>query len=357
MIVVSNDEPLKNNLLEIQNFTDEQIKFYNENEENYYSKILEIVEFIKSTPIEILMEAFSNKKNQLKDFKESFIELYNYENYYRGSAKKTNFFNSIKELVEVIKSQPSLKKAELTLVEKKLKEYKDEFLAIKNTLDNYEETFTIYDKKIKEKEKYLEKINTEVSEIKKNAENQVKAFTEKIKLDKAATYWKSKSKWHLGKAFASFLIFIVLICSIGWITWNKIETSISQDINKAPMQVFLEKNSTQLKMNPQLLEHKKMMERHEIIRYMQYLFLLSLVIWLSRILLKITFSNLHLKEEAHEKEMMILTYLALINEGAGLKDDDRKSILEAIFRPSTNGLIKDESNVTLLDIGKVLKGK
>ena len=64
---------------------------------------------------------------------------------------------------------------------------------------------------------------------------------------------------------------------------------------------------------------------------------------------------MHLKEEAHEKETMILTYLALINEGAGLENEDRKLILEAIFRPSTNGLIKDESNVTLLDVVKTIK--
>ncbi|MCH9739766.1 MAG: hypothetical protein K0U38_02855, partial [Epsilonproteobacteria bacterium] len=83
--------------------------------------------------------------------------------------------------------------------------------------------------------------------------------------------------------------------------------------------------------------------------------LLSLLIWISRILLKMAFSNLHLKEEAHEKETMILTYLALINEGGGLQKDDRRLILDAIFRPSTNGLIKDESNVTLLDIVKTIK--
>jgi len=121
--------------------------------------------------------------------------------------------------------------------------------------------------------------------------------------------------------------------------------------------MYIDKNVTNLIKHPEFQRYEEKLEKHQIIRYIQYIFLLSLIIWLLRILLKVTFSNLHLQEEAHEKETMILTYLALINEGAGLNEDDRKLILEAIFRPSTNGLIKDESNVTLLDLAKVFKSK
>lgn len=86
-------------------------------------------------------------------------------------------------------------------------------------------------------------------------------------------------------------------------------------------------------------------------------FTTSIIIWISRTLLKIVLSNLHLLEEAREKDTMISTYLALINEDAGLEEGDRRLVLEAIFRTSSNGLIKDDSNVTILDIAKIFKAK
>jgi heme/copper-type cytochrome/quinol oxidase subunit 4 len=87
------------------------------------------------------------------------------------------------------------------------------------------------------------------------------------------------------------------------------------------------------------------------------LFITSIGIWISRTFLKIILSNLHLAEEAREKKTMNLTYLALIKEKAGLEENDRKIILEATFRPSNNGIIQDDSNVTILDIVKILKSK
>jgi len=87
------------------------------------------------------------------------------------------------------------------------------------------------------------------------------------------------------------------------------------------------------------------------------LFVTSIGIWISRTFLKIILSNLHLAEEAREKKTMNLTYLALIKEKAGLEENDRKIILEATFRPSNNGIIQDDSNVTILDIVKILKSK
>lgn len=86
-------------------------------------------------------------------------------------------------------------------------------------------------------------------------------------------------------------------------------------------------------------------------------FITSIGIWISRTFLKIVLSNLHLEEEAREKKTMNLTYLALIRDKAGLEENDRRIILEAIFRPSSNGIIQDDSNVTVLDIVKILKSK
>ena len=73
-------------------------------------------------------------------------------------------------------------------------------------------------------------------------------------------------------------------------------------------------------------------------------------IWLVRILIKITLSNYHLSVDANERVIMIKTYLSLLKEGSGFEADDKKVMLDNIFRPTNFGIIKDETNVTIADI-------
>ena len=65
-------------------------------------------------------------------------------------------------------------------------------------------------------------------------------------------------------------------------------------------------------------------------------------IWLTRLSAKIFVSNLHLRADADERVTMIQTYLALLREGSGPKDEERQLILQTLFRPSTTGFIKDD---------------
>ena len=51
---------------------------------------------------------------------------------------------------------------------------------------------------------------------------------------------------------------------------------------------------------------------------------------------------MHLAEEAKEKEMFIKTYLALLRDSKGVKEEDRHLILQSIFSPSKNGIIQDD---------------
>lgn len=307
-------EELKQNLLEIQSFNDEQINFYRDYESTYYHQILDVVNFIRNHEMEVLIDCFYDLKDYIKDFKNLFLGLVHYEEYNLTSQRKSNFFSTIAKLKQIVD------------------QYQKEFSNTESILKTYIEKIETIEGRIQEKESYLEEKNKEVLQIKENAENAEKAFKENHKLHEARKYWANKSKAHGWKAIVSFITFILILIGIGYITWDRIEQSKFEDRTKAPTKIFIDQNSSQLKINPEILEYQKILEKHELLRYIQYLFLLSLVIWISRLLLKITFSNLHLKEEAHEKETMILTYLALINEGAGLQGDDRKLILEAIFR-------------------------
>ena len=68
----------------------------------------------------------------------------------------------------------------------------------------------------------------------------------------------------------------------------------------------------------------------------------SFGVWITRLAAKIFISNLHLRTDSYERTTMIQTYLALLREGSGPKDEERQLILQTLFRPSTTGFIKED---------------
>lgn len=64
--------------------------------------------------------------------------------------------------------------------------------------------------------------------------------------------------------------------------------------------------------------------------------------WLLRILVRNLLSHLHLETDAGERVVMAKTYIALLAEGKGPKDEDRNLVLQALFRPAATGIVKDE---------------
>jgi len=69
----------------------------------------------------------------------------------------------------------------------------------------------------------------------------------------------------------------------------------------------------------------------------------TLSIWFLRILVRVFLSHLHRHADAHERITLIKTYLALLQEGKELVPDDRKIIIQTIFRPSPSGLVKEDA--------------
>jgi hypothetical protein len=67
------------------------------------------------------------------------------------------------------------------------------------------------------------------------------------------------------------------------------------------------------------------------------------IAWLIRVLLRLFFSHVHLAGDAAERRTMVLTYLALAREGADVAPEDRKLILQHLFRSAADGLVKDDA--------------
>lgn len=73
-----------------------------------------------------------------------------------------------------------------------------------------------------------------------------------------------------------------------------------------------------------------------------FILLATLSFWFIRILVRIFLSNLHLENDAAERVTMAKTYLALIRDGALPKGESINTVLAALFRPTGDGIVKDE---------------
>lgn len=69
--------------------------------------------------------------------------------------------------------------------------------------------------------------------------------------------------------------------------------------------------------------------------------ILGLGFWIVKQLARIFFSREHLTRDAEERVTMIQTYLALL-EGGHVAKEDLKFVLASIFRPTEDGLVRDD---------------
>jgi hypothetical protein len=65
-------------------------------------------------------------------------------------------------------------------------------------------------------------------------------------------------------------------------------------------------------------------------------------VWLVRIMVRMFLSDLHLTTDAAERVTMVQTYLSLVEGGKLTQDEERKLVLQPLFRPGADGMVKDE---------------
>jgi hypothetical protein len=85
----------------------------------------------------------------------------------------------------------------------------------------------------------------------------------------------------------------------------------------------------------------------------------SIAFWIGRVLLRIYLSNQHLATDAEERMTMVMTFLAMARKKV-LADTDRPLILAPLFRPGSDGIVKDDTSPdTALAalLGNLVKGQ
>lgn len=66
-------------------------------------------------------------------------------------------------------------------------------------------------------------------------------------------------------------------------------------------------------------------------------------VWATRLIVRMFLSHIHLETDSAERVTMVKTYLSLLEAEALPTDDDRKLILEALFRPASDGIVKEDA--------------
>ncbi len=138
-------------------------------------------------------------------------------------------------------------------------------------------------------------------------------YNEKLALQSSVQYWSDKRAHHQRTMFwaGEITLFLASATFVAFI-WVALEL-LEETVAKVP----LWKLSTMLAIS-------------------------SFGVWVTRLAAKIFISKSSPKNDSHERTTMIQTYLALLREGNGPKDEERQLILQTLFRPSTTGFIKKD---------------
>lgn len=154
-----------------------------------------------------------------------------------------------------------------------------------------------------------------VSEHKQEMENLRKTFREEIALRAPATYWDDKRREHerLSKVIGavSFGSIALSVLGLGWLIHDLLRTA---QPNAAP----------------------------EAWRLAMVVLIGLFAVWGVRLVVRMFLSHLHLATDAAERVVMARTYLSLLEGDRLASKEDRQLILQALFRPASDGIVKDE---------------
>jgi hypothetical protein len=144
-----------------------------------------------------------------------------------------------------------------------------------------------------------------------------KTYDDKLALSAPSRYWSKKRLAHRNMAWVFGLVSVVLFTAVGWAVSGEVHTLLGDvtDPTKVPYW-----------------------------RIGILVIFTTLALWVIRIVVRLFLSHIHLESDAAERLTMLHTYLALLRKKeGGLQQDDITLILSALFRSSSDGIVKDDS--------------
>ncbi|WP_226549998.1 DUF6161 domain-containing protein [Celeribacter naphthalenivorans] len=197
-------------------------------------------------------------------------------------------------------------------------------------------------------------------ELQKEYENKIQArfdaFHAANRIKAPVDLWSEKEIEHKKSrklAFTGFVVgLIVIAAAIVWVGATLLNPSENLILALSPV-------------GCDLIDHPELCKGFSfrgMILSGSVLTLLTLALWFTRIQMKQYLSERHLVLDARERRAFAQTYIGLIEEGDTSKEaqEQRALVYAALFRPSSDGIIKDEGGIDpslTAALSKLLAGK
>lgn len=286
-----------------------------------------ILDFYRNQPfplskkiIELFDSVFYSSKNSRKkclNFLEGFLKSSK-----KGSEKdiaKNNVLHSYSLQGRIEKIEDLLSKIE----EGSLRKNIDKLIKINDDYDKLEDELNSRTREFSRLVEDLKSFHSEAIEAQRieyidSIEDLKKAFEVDLSLKSAVKYWSDKARKHRkdAKNIISILTYFspfALIVLAGII-----------------FMIFLASNS----LNGDLIDKN--------FKYVISAIFITVFVWGFRLAVKIWLSNHHLANDAEERVILVQTYLALMKDGGVPQDDDKKIVMNSIFRQAADGVVKDD---------------
>ena len=146
-----------------------------------------------------------------------------------------------------------------------------------------------------------------------------KLYTEKLRLEGPAKYWKKYSEECEKKGEQ-------------WRNWSILTAGV----------IVLYLTGVLFVLPESLLWHKKI-TTESITSMVVFALIVSFFVYINRLFVKLSLSSYHLFRDAKERHELIYLFLSLLNEDA-IKPEDRNVILTSLFSRAETGLLKGDSS-------------
>lgn len=164
-----------------------------------------------------------------------------------------------------------------------------------------------------------------------------KLFLEQMRYRAPVQLWEERFKEHIGNSQRAIWVFylgavLYSACLISIVYFNFSRISALLNDYSSPSVVLLITVST---------------------------LITSFVLWVLRYQMKVHLSERHLARDAQERKAFAETFLAL-REDKSVSGDQEAIVMQSLFRPTQDGIIKDDTNIDLTPTGlfsKLLSGK
>ncbi len=224
----------------------------------------------------------------------------------------------------------------------RLKKLEDDKLKLTGKITELEEKLDS-NKELFENVKNLYENASSLVDDYKNAKDTVLS---ELRVHASTKFWEEQIDFY-SKRYFRYLMIAIITSIILIISILEIDTGFATDV-KAEIIKTVEISNIEVQKDTKVQNNGLI--NIDLIKYAFMLLLISLTIWIIRIVMKIALSSYHLSIDAKERVTMINTYLALMKEGNTLEESDKKIMIESIFRQTNHGIIKDENSVTVTDI-------